>query len=211
MQWLALCSSHWPPSFSRCICQRISIQPTGFQFEDNRAWIVPPPIRYHLGVDGLSMWLVVLTGFLAPIGVLVLARDRTERKSVLRPIPVAAGCDARHLCRAGHVPLLRILGALAGAHGDPDSHVRPDRGRRTRAAIKLLPLHLHSFGACCWSDPWLYAQTGTFDLPSWQRRSSHAVSSHRPGALARLARLPGCLCSQGSGLPAAWLAWRCHL
>ncbi|HEX4581955.1 MAG TPA: proton-conducting transporter membrane subunit, partial [Acidobacteriaceae bacterium] len=43
---------------------------SGFQFEINQLWIVSPPIRYHLGVDGLSMWLVVLTGFLAPIGVL---------------------------------------------------------------------------------------------------------------------------------------------
>ncbi len=43
---------------------------TGMQFEFDRSWIVSPPIRYHVGVDGLSMWLVVLTGFLAPIGVL---------------------------------------------------------------------------------------------------------------------------------------------
>ena len=43
---------------------------SGFQFEVNRLWIVSPPIRYHLGVDGLSVWPVVLTGFLAPIGVL---------------------------------------------------------------------------------------------------------------------------------------------
>ena len=43
---------------------------SGFQFEINRLWIVSPPIHYHVGIDGLSMWLVVLTGFLAPIGVL---------------------------------------------------------------------------------------------------------------------------------------------
>src|SRR5579863_8304204 len=42
----------------------------GFQFEVDRAWIPNPAIRYHLGVDGISMWLVVLTGFLAPLGVL---------------------------------------------------------------------------------------------------------------------------------------------
>jgi NADH-quinone oxidoreductase subunit M len=42
----------------------------GFQFEQNSPWVSSPNIRYHLGVDGLSMWLVVLTGFLAPIGVL---------------------------------------------------------------------------------------------------------------------------------------------
>ncbi|MGC2619058.1 MAG: proton-conducting transporter membrane subunit, partial [Acidobacteriaceae bacterium] len=43
----------------------------GFQFEENHVWIASPAIRYHLGVDGLSLWLVLLTTFLAPIGVLV--------------------------------------------------------------------------------------------------------------------------------------------
>ena len=43
----------------------------GFQFEENRPWICSPAIRYHLGVDGLSLWLVLLTTFLAPIGVLI--------------------------------------------------------------------------------------------------------------------------------------------
>ena len=43
----------------------------GFQFEENRPWISSPAIRYHLGVDGLSLWLVLLTTFLAPIGVLI--------------------------------------------------------------------------------------------------------------------------------------------
>ena len=42
----------------------------GFQFEVDRAWIASPAIRYHLGVDGISLWLVVLTGFLAPLAVL---------------------------------------------------------------------------------------------------------------------------------------------
>src|ERR1035441_3689775 len=42
----------------------------GFQFEINRPWIENPAINYHVGVDGLSLWLVVLTGLLAPIGVI---------------------------------------------------------------------------------------------------------------------------------------------
>jgi len=42
---------------------------SGFQFEVNRLWIEKPAIFYHVGVDGLSMWLVVLVGLLAPIGV----------------------------------------------------------------------------------------------------------------------------------------------
>ena len=43
----------------------------GFQFEENQPWIASPAIRYHLGVDGLSLWLIVLATFLGPIGVLV--------------------------------------------------------------------------------------------------------------------------------------------
>ena len=42
----------------------------GFQFEQNIAWIQSPAIRYHVGVDGISMWLVILTTFLGPFGVL---------------------------------------------------------------------------------------------------------------------------------------------
>ncbi len=42
----------------------------GFQFVENTPWIASPNIHYHMGVDGISMWLVVLTGFLAPLGVL---------------------------------------------------------------------------------------------------------------------------------------------
>jgi NADH-quinone oxidoreductase subunit M len=42
----------------------------GFQFEVNLPWISSPAISYHVGVDGLSLWLVVLVGLLAPVGVL---------------------------------------------------------------------------------------------------------------------------------------------
>jgi len=45
--------------------------PQGFQFEQNLSWIAYPPIRYHVGLDGLSLWLVLLTTLLTPICVLV--------------------------------------------------------------------------------------------------------------------------------------------
>ena len=38
----------------------------GYQFEEIRAWIPQPPIHYHLGVDGISLFLVLLTTFLTP-------------------------------------------------------------------------------------------------------------------------------------------------
>jgi NADH-quinone oxidoreductase subunit M len=43
----------------------------GFQFEVNSNWISSPRIQYHLGVDGISVWLVLLTTFLTPFCVLI--------------------------------------------------------------------------------------------------------------------------------------------
>jgi NADH-quinone oxidoreductase subunit M len=45
--------------------------PSGYAFSTNIAWIDYPPIRYHVGVDGLSLWLVLLTTLLTPIAILV--------------------------------------------------------------------------------------------------------------------------------------------
>ena len=54
---------------------------SGFQFEVNLPWIESPAIFYHVGVDGLSLWLVVLVGLLAPIGVVASWNAiRTRRK-----------------------------------------------------------------------------------------------------------------------------------
>jgi NADH-quinone oxidoreductase subunit M len=45
--------------------------PTGYTFETNKPWINFPPIHYHVGLDGLSLWLVLLSTFLTPIAVAV--------------------------------------------------------------------------------------------------------------------------------------------
>jgi NADH-quinone oxidoreductase subunit M len=45
--------------------------PTGLQFVNDVVWISSPEIRYHVGLDGLSLWLVILTTLLTPISVLV--------------------------------------------------------------------------------------------------------------------------------------------
>jgi len=45
--------------------------PSGYAFETNVSWIKFPPIRYHVGLDGLSLWLVLLSTFLTPIAVAI--------------------------------------------------------------------------------------------------------------------------------------------
>jgi NADH-quinone oxidoreductase subunit M len=51
----------------------------GFQFEVNTSWISSPNIHYHMGVDGISMWLVVLTTFLTPLCVLISWKSIHDR------------------------------------------------------------------------------------------------------------------------------------
>ena len=45
--------------------------PSGYTFTNDTQWISYPPIRYHVALDGLSLWLVLLTTLLTPIAVLV--------------------------------------------------------------------------------------------------------------------------------------------
>jgi NADH-quinone oxidoreductase subunit M len=42
----------------------------GFRFEENISWVGTIGARYHLGVDGISLWLVLLTTLLVPIAIL---------------------------------------------------------------------------------------------------------------------------------------------
>jgi len=41
-----------------------------FRFEENYSWIGSIGARYHLGADGISLWLVLLTTLLMPIAIL---------------------------------------------------------------------------------------------------------------------------------------------
>ncbi len=52
----------------------------GFQLVERRPWIQSLNIHYYLGVDGLSLLLVLLTGLIAPAGLLAAWKnDRTPR------------------------------------------------------------------------------------------------------------------------------------
>jgi NADH-quinone oxidoreductase subunit M len=42
----------------------------GMQFVEHRPWITSPPIGYHLGIDGLSVLLILLSAFLTPLAIL---------------------------------------------------------------------------------------------------------------------------------------------
>ncbi len=45
--------------------------PAGYTFSTDIPWIDSPAIRYHVGMDGLGLWLVLLSTLLTPIAVLI--------------------------------------------------------------------------------------------------------------------------------------------
>ncbi len=51
----------------------------GFQFEENVVWIETFKIRYHLGIDGISLFFILLSTLLTPICVLASWESITER------------------------------------------------------------------------------------------------------------------------------------
>jgi NADH-quinone oxidoreductase subunit M len=51
----------------------------GMQFDHNVIWIENPQIHYHVGIDGISLWLIILSTFLTPICILVSWRAVVDR------------------------------------------------------------------------------------------------------------------------------------
>jgi NADH-quinone oxidoreductase subunit M len=49
--------------------------PGRFAFENNHAWVQTPAINYHTGLDGISLWLVMLSTLLTPLCVLISWRS----------------------------------------------------------------------------------------------------------------------------------------
>jgi NADH-quinone oxidoreductase subunit M len=56
--------------------------PSAMSFGTAVQWIANPSIRYHVGIDGVSLWLIVLSTLLTPIAVLVSWRYIDQRQKM---------------------------------------------------------------------------------------------------------------------------------
>jgi NADH-quinone oxidoreductase subunit M len=68
-----------PFVISLVVLGRFTAGVPGFQLEEQAAWIPQWGISYHLGVDGVSLFLVLLTTFLTPIVILGAWNDVAKR------------------------------------------------------------------------------------------------------------------------------------
>jgi len=64
----------------------------GFQFVVEQTWVRALDIKFYLGVDGISLFLVVLTGILFPIALLAARPDHDEKGYYLWITLLQAGC-----------------------------------------------------------------------------------------------------------------------
>jgi len=64
---------------SLLLIRAVPIGSAAYHLEERHRWIVSPPINYHLGVDGLSLFLVILATFLTPLSVLASWKGITTR------------------------------------------------------------------------------------------------------------------------------------
>jgi NADH-quinone oxidoreductase subunit M len=63
-----------------------------FQFETNRSWVADFGISWHVGVDGISLFLVVLTGILFPIALLATTPQHDAKPYYAWLLLLEAGC-----------------------------------------------------------------------------------------------------------------------
>src|SRR5262249_10830792 len=76
---LALGVSVFEFGFSLLMLKKMDFSASGYQLEENFLWLIPPPIHYHVGVDGLSVFLIILTTFLTAISVIASWNNIHER------------------------------------------------------------------------------------------------------------------------------------
>ncbi len=137
------------------------------QFQESVVWIDRFNVSYHLGVDGISMWFVVLTALITVIVVVAAWEVITENVSqylasflMLSGIMIGVFSAADGLLfyvffEATLIPMYIIIGVWGGPN-------------RVYAAFKFFLYTLAGSLLMLVALIYLYRETHTFDLATWQ-------------------------------------------
>ena len=139
------------------------------QFQENLPWIERFNVRYHLGVDGIAVWFVLLTAFITVIVVISAWEVITSRVHqymgaflILSGLLVGVFCAADGLLfyvffEATLIPMYIIIGVWGGP-------------RRVYAAFKFFLYTLAGSLLMLVALVYLYITSGgSFDLATWQK------------------------------------------
>jgi NADH-quinone oxidoreductase subunit M len=136
---------------------------SGFQYEIDKPWISSPNIHYHIGIDGISLWLVILTTFLTPLCVLISwksVHDRVKEFFIIlliletALIGVFISLDLflfYFFWEATLIPMALLIGIFG-------------HERKVYAAVKFFVYTMIASAFMLAAILWLYAHTGSFDF-----------------------------------------------
>ena len=164
IRWTALVFSLVEFLLAVAVFAGFKLSQPGMQFEEMHAWIPSPPINYHLGMDGLSLLLVLLTAFLTPLGVLVSWKSISSRvkEFFLFLLALETGMIGVFVSmdlflfflfwEAMLIPMYFLIGVWG-------------HERRVYAAVKFILYTMVGSALMLVGILYLYNVTGTFDLP----------------------------------------------
>ncbi len=167
LRYIALIVSVAEFLFSLLMLRGVPVEAPGYHLEEFGKWINQPPINYHLGVDGISLFLVILTTFLTPISVLASWKSIEHRVKEffvmllmleVGVVGVFLSLDLFLFFLFWEVMLIPMA-LLIGIWGHE---------RRVYAAVKFILYTMAGSILMLVGIIWLYNATGTFDLPTIQ-------------------------------------------
>ena len=166
-------SLHLPVHFQR--------SHTEFQYQIDLQWVSTPNIHYHMGIDGISLWLVVLTTFLTPLCVLISWTSIHERAKeffilllILETalIGVFTSLDLflfYFFWEATLIPMALLIGIFG-------------HERKVYAAVKFFMYTMIGSVFMLAAILWLYAHTGSFDFVVIRDQIMRGAVPQFPGA-----------------------------
>jgi NADH-quinone oxidoreductase subunit M len=154
-------------AFSLFLIPRVKIGVAGYQIEEFARWINAPPINYHLGVDGISVFLVILTTFLTAVSVLASWKiEHRVKEFFVMLLMLEVGIVGVFLALDLFLfflfweVMLIPMALLIGIWGHE---------RRIYAAVKFILYTMAGSILMLVGIIWLYNVSGTFDLPRIQQ------------------------------------------
>jgi NADH-quinone oxidoreductase subunit M len=166
-RWLALIGSILGLIVTIPLITGFDNSSAALQFEEKSVWIERFNISYHLGVDGLSMWFVVLTALITVITIISAWEVITVRVAqylaaflILSGLMIGVFSTADGMLfyvffEATLIPMYIIIGVWGGAN-------------RVYAAFKFFLYTLMGSLLMLIALLYLYTQTHTFDIAAWQ-------------------------------------------
>jgi NADH-quinone oxidoreductase subunit M len=168
VRWIALIGSILGFLVTLPLISQFDNSSAAMQFVESADWITRFKITYHLGVDGISVWFVVLTAFITVIVVIagweVITKNVAQYFAaflILSGLMIGVFCAMDGLLfyvffEATLIPMYLIIGVWGGAN-------------RVYAAFKFFLYTLLGSLLMLVALIYLYTVTGSFDMATWAK------------------------------------------